>query len=95
MSEHILELHRRQAPPTEPPISADLLRKYIAYARGINPILTSEAFERLKNFYLEMRSASEAEGSPIAITARQLESLACHCDYEEVARGVGNRYFLA
>ena len=75
MSEHILELHRRQAPPTEPPISADLLRKYIAYARGINPVLTSEAFERLKNFYLEMRSASEAEGSPIAITARQLESL--------------------
>ncbi|MEM2914097.1 MAG: hypothetical protein QXH91_01655 [Candidatus Bathyarchaeia archaeon] len=31
--------------------------------------------ERLKDFYLAMRSASEGEGSPIAITARQLESL--------------------
>jgi len=31
--------------------------------------------ERLKEFYMEIRSASEAEDSPIAITARQLESL--------------------
>jgi replicative DNA helicase Mcm len=75
MSEHILELHMRHAPPEEPPISSDLLRKYIAYAKGVTPVLTQEAFNRLKEFYLEMRSASEVEGSPIAITARQLESL--------------------
>jgi len=75
MSEHILELHRRRAPPAEPEIPPDLLRKYIAYARSINPVLTPEAMEKLKEFYMEMRSASEAEGSPIAITARQLESL--------------------
>ena len=75
MSEHILELHRRRAPPAEPEIPPDLLRKYIAYARSINPVLTPEAMEKLKGFYMEMRSASEAEGSPIAITARQLESL--------------------
>ncbi len=75
MSEHILELHRRKAPPESPPIPADLLRKYIAYAKGITPVLTSEAFEKLKDFYLRMRSVSETEGSPIAITARQLESL--------------------
>jgi replicative DNA helicase Mcm len=37
--------------------------------------LTQEALQRLKDFYLAMRSASEAEGSPVAITARQLESL--------------------
>ncbi|MBS7657131.1 MAG: minichromosome maintenance protein MCM [Candidatus Bathyarchaeia archaeon] len=75
MSEHILELHRRKTPPESPPIQADLLRKYIAYAKGITPVLTSEAFEMLKDFYLRMRSVSETEGSPIAITARQLESL--------------------
>ena len=75
MSEHILELHRKRAPPAEPEIPPDLLRKYIAYARSINPVLTPEAMEKLKEFYMEMRSASEAEGSPIAITARQLESL--------------------
>ena len=34
-----------------------------------------EALNRLSDFYLAMRSASETEGSPVAITARQLESL--------------------
>jgi len=75
MSEHILDLHRKGMVPTEAPIPADLLRKYISYARNIKPILTDEALQRLKDFYLAMRSASETEGTPIAITARQLESL--------------------
>jgi replicative DNA helicase Mcm len=75
MSEHILEIHRKGISPVEPPISSELLRKYISYAKGIKPVLTEEALKRLKDFYLAMRSASESEGSPIAITARQLESL--------------------
>jgi len=75
MSEHILDLHRKGVVPTEAPIPANLLRKYISYARNIKPILTDEALQRLKDFYLAMRSASETEGTPIAITARQLESL--------------------
>jgi replicative DNA helicase Mcm len=41
----------------------------------LKPVLTSEALDRLKDFYLAMRAASETEGTPIAITARQLESL--------------------
>lgn len=75
MTEHILDLHRRGSIPEESPIPSDLLRKYISYARAMNPVLTSEALDRLREFYLAMRSASEAEGTPIAITARQLESL--------------------
>ncbi len=75
MSEHILEIHRKGLSPTEPPIPPDLLRKYISYAKSIRPVLTTEALQRLKDFYLAMRLASETEGSPIAITARQLESL--------------------
>ena len=75
MSEHILELHRKGSSPVEPPIPSELLRKYISYAKGIKPALTKEAVQRLKDFYMAMRSASETEGSPIAITARQLESL--------------------
>jgi len=75
MTEHILDIHRKGAAPVEPPISALLLRKYISYAKNIKPILTEDALQRLKDFYLEMRSASETEGTPIAITARQLESL--------------------
>ncbi len=75
MSEHILEIHRKGLSPVEPPIPLELLRKYVSYAKGIKPVLTQEALKRLNDFYLAMRSASEAEGSPVAITARQLESL--------------------
>jgi replicative DNA helicase Mcm len=75
MSEHILQLHKKGLSPVEPPIPLDLLRKYISYSKGIRPALTSDALKRLNDFYLAMREASEAEGSPVAITARQLESL--------------------
>ncbi|MGW8288961.1 MAG: Minichromosome maintenance protein MCM, partial [Candidatus Bathyarchaeia archaeon] len=75
MSEHILEIHRRGLSPVEAQVEADLMRKYISYAKGVKPVLGTEALKRLSEFYLAMRSASEAEGSPVAITARQLESL--------------------
>jgi replicative DNA helicase Mcm len=75
MSEHILNIHRRGTTPAGAPIPADIIRKYISYARNIKPVLTEEAMQRLRDFYLTMRAASETEGSPIAITARQLEAL--------------------
>ena len=75
MSEHILEIHRRGSSPVEAQIEADLMRKYVSYAKAIKPVLSKEALKHLSEFYLAMRSASEAEGSPVAITARQLESL--------------------
>jgi len=60
----------------ETPISMELLRKYISYAKvNSKPRLSQEAATRLEEFYLEMRKAGEASDSPIAITARQLESL--------------------
>jgi len=75
MTEHILDLHRTGVTPVEPPIDADMFRKYVSYSKNIKPVLTKEALEYLKDFYLLMRSASETEGTPVAITARQLESL--------------------
>jgi replicative DNA helicase Mcm len=76
MSAHILEIHKKGEVPIETPIPSDLLRKYISYAKNVKPVLTDEALQRLKAFYLEMREVTEKiEGSPIAITARQLESL--------------------
>ncbi|HML03928.1 MAG TPA: minichromosome maintenance protein MCM [Candidatus Bathyarchaeia archaeon] len=74
MSEHILELHRMGTAHVESQIEPDLLRKYISYAKNVKPVLTKEAIQRLRDFYLEMRS-SGTENAPIAITARQLESL--------------------
>jgi replicative DNA helicase Mcm len=75
MSEHILEIHRRGASPVEAQVPAELMRKYVSYAKSIKPVLSVDALKRLGDFYLAMRAASETEGSPVAITARQLESL--------------------
>ncbi|HLC00646.1 MAG TPA: minichromosome maintenance protein MCM, partial [Candidatus Bathyarchaeia archaeon] len=75
MSDHILEIHRKGISPVEAPVAAELMRKYISYARGVKPVLSKDALKRLGDFYLAMRAASETEGSPVAITARQLESL--------------------
>jgi replicative DNA helicase Mcm len=75
MSRHILEIHRRGASPVEAQIDPELVRKYVSYAKGIKPVLSTEALNSLSDFYLTMRAASETEGSPVAITARQLESL--------------------
>jgi len=75
MAEHILTLHRTGATPTQPSIEPQLLRKYISYAKQINPKLSDEAMQRIREFYLMMRSASESRDSPIAITPRQLEAL--------------------
>ena len=75
MSTHILEIHRRGSSPVETQIEVELMRKYVSYAKGIKPTLSNGALERLRDFYLAMRAASETEGSPVAITARQLESL--------------------
>ncbi len=75
MSRHILEMHRRGISPVEAQVNAELLRKYVSYAKTVKPELSEEALKSLSEFYLAMRSASETEGSPVAITARQLESL--------------------
>jgi replicative DNA helicase Mcm len=75
MSQHILEIHRRGESPVEAQITPELMRKYVSYAKSIKPVLSNDALKRLSDFYLAMRAASETEGSPVAITARQLESL--------------------
>lgn len=76
MSTHILETHKKGKVFLQTPISSDILRKYISYAKNVKPVLSDGALKRLKEFYLEMRSVTEkVEDSPIAITARQLESL--------------------
>ncbi len=75
MSQHLLEIHQKGRSPVEAPVDAELLRKYISYSKTIQPSLSEGALNKLREFYLAMRMASESEGSPVAITARQLDSL--------------------
>ncbi|MHA1266750.1 MAG: minichromosome maintenance protein MCM [Candidatus Helarchaeota archaeon] len=73
MAEKIIETVTEEI---EPPIEADLLRKYIHYARTTCfPILSADAAERLKNFYVEKRSMGDQQDAPVPITARQLGAL--------------------
>jgi len=58
------------------PISRDLLKKYIKHARrNCNPILTDEAKERIKEFYLGLRGQYDSEDAIISILARNLDAL--------------------
>ncbi|WP_435196569.1 LAGLIDADG family homing endonuclease [Natronomonas sp. EA1] len=59
-----------------PVIDADLLRKYIAYAkRHCYPTMTPEAKEAIRDFYVDLRARGQDEDSPVPVTARKLEAL--------------------
>jgi replicative DNA helicase Mcm len=74
LASHILET-RLNPEIVKPLISPEFIRKYIAYARkNCKPAMTREAAEKLKNFYIDMRSLYSGEQT-IAITLRQNEGL--------------------
>ncbi len=75
MAEHILALHKTRTNPEAAPFEPDFLKKYISYAKRLNPVLTSEAMKELLDFYLKMRSRSGTKTVAVAITPRQLEAL--------------------
>ncbi|MBS3056289.1 MAG: minichromosome maintenance protein MCM [Candidatus Aenigmarchaeota archaeon] len=76
LAHHIIK-SRSSPEDITPVISPALLRKYISYSRRIDKmVLTPEAAERLKNFYVDMRNRYANEEVPtIAITLRQYEAL--------------------
>lgn len=58
-----------------PVIDSDMLRKYIAYARKtVFPVLTDEASEKIKAFYVELRHLGKEQNN-FPITARQIEGI--------------------
>ena len=60
-------------------IPREIFRKYVAYAKQkAQPVLTTEAVDEIKKFYVELRNAPvSVEGvvKPIPISARQLDAL--------------------
>lgn len=84
LCEHILSLHARRAahPPQEQgeTIPFEVLRRYIQYARQQQqPLLSLDARDALKNFYVQtrqdVREDKRSVTRKIPITLRQLESL--------------------
>ena len=59
-------------------IPTDIIRKYLAYARQrISPVITNDAYDSLKDFYVKVRSSgiSQDKQKPIPISPRQFEAL--------------------
>ncbi len=78
VASHILSLHKNPI-MENPEIPTKVLKKYISYVRrNVNPQLTDEALDEIKEYYLNMRSKgyNEEGGSrAVPISARQLEAL--------------------
>src|SRR6476661_6163258 len=70
---HILEIHRDVEHAAQPAIEMDLFRKYLAYAKQIEPKFTIEVINALRDYYMKMRNV-DSEGM-ITVTPRQLEGL--------------------
>ncbi|MBS3816898.1 MAG: minichromosome maintenance protein MCM [Candidatus Thermoplasmatota archaeon] len=83
IADHILNLHEEGEriekegadieKEFEPELDKEFLRKYIAHAKSMTPIMTDQAMKKLEDFYLDLRS--QGSGDTIPATARQLESL--------------------
>lgn len=76
LAHFILKLHQKET-AQEAELDPDFIRKYISYARQhIRPVLTNEALEEIKSYYVKMRNSGSGEQiKAIPISARQLEAL--------------------
>ncbi|MFQ6012783.1 MAG: LAGLIDADG family homing endonuclease [Thermoplasmata archaeon] len=74
------ESHRLDARPEEvdeaflPYFEPGFLRKYVAYAKRLYPVLTQGAMDVIQEKYLEIRKQGEGETGTVPITPRQLEA---------------------
>ncbi len=60
----------------EPDIDAEIMRKYVAYARkNVYPAMEDDTRMYLINFYTDLRKTGEGKNTPVPVTARQLEAL--------------------
>lgn len=73
IASHILEIHKDAEHAAKPAIEIDLFSKYLTYAKRLEPLLTTEAIDIIRSYYMDMRKA-ESEGM-ITVTPRQLEGL--------------------
>jgi replicative DNA helicase Mcm len=76
ISEHSEEDVETLLEDITPPLSANLLRKYITHAKHTCfPTLTEEAKTRLEQYYVTTRTKHDGPHSPAPISAQKLESL--------------------
>ncbi|MCH7967759.1 MAG: minichromosome maintenance protein MCM [Thaumarchaeota archaeon] len=73
IAEHIINLHSPTGMDKRSLIDVDILTKYLSFAKKIKPTLTTEAEEKILEYYLKMRNVESED--MITVTPRQLEGL--------------------
>ncbi len=73
IAQHIIGLHKKSTTDTRSLIDPDIFTKYLAYCKRSDPTLTSEAEEKILDYYLKMRNVESEE--MITVTPRQLGGL--------------------
>ncbi|HUR61247.1 MAG TPA: minichromosome maintenance protein MCM [Candidatus Thermoplasmatota archaeon] len=69
---YTMEDEERLMRRVKPDLSAELLRKYVAYAkRNVFPVLSEEALATIQQYYVNLRNSGDGS---IPFTARQLEA---------------------
>ena len=73
IARHILGIHRRGTYAVTPILDIDMLGKYLAYSKRVDPVLSQEAEDKIFDYYLQMRNVESED--MITVTPRQLEAL--------------------
>jgi DNA replicative helicase MCM subunit Mcm2 (Cdc46/Mcm family) len=73
VAKHILDMRSKSSFPQAPPIEFELLKKYIIYAKKLDPEFTEEASNRLSTYYIQLRR--QASPDQISVTPRWLEGM--------------------
>ncbi|MGA2875131.1 MAG: LAGLIDADG family homing endonuclease [Nitrososphaerales archaeon] len=73
VAKHILDMRSKSSFPVAPPIDFELLKKYIIYAKKLDPEFTEEASIRLSAYYIKLRRESAPD--QMSVTPRWLEGM--------------------
>ncbi|MGI0091269.1 MAG: minichromosome maintenance protein MCM [Nitrososphaerales archaeon] len=73
IARHILDMRSKSSFPVAPPIEFELLKKYIIYAKKLDPEFTEEASSRLSDYYIKLRR--QASPDQMSVTPRWLEGM--------------------
>ena len=73
IAKHIIKLHTPRGIEKRTLLDADMLTKYLGYAKRFDPSLTTEAEDKILEYYLKLRNIDS--GVMITATPRQLEGL--------------------
>lgn len=68
------DLTTEEMEKSSPPIPPEMFRAYVAMAKQVTPVFTSDAMDRIVREYVELRQSNDGDG-PIPATSRIVEAI--------------------